>query len=275
MITVEVGSAITVLNAIATGIGAAIGTTPTHRITVKRSENMIVDTGNDTDLKLVDECLELMRTQFGIEDQFRIDMNIIFPPARGMKTSSIASVGLVSAFNSMYNLELSTSNIIGLSASASINAGVSITGAMDDAYAVSVGGYWITDNLERKVLFTQDRPDMNENVIFAVPLKSIPKASIKIELDSEDQGVLEEAKKKAISGNWREAIRLNTSVYAAHLLSENIPSELSRLTGSTVGINGAGPSVFVLSQPSETEKIQSQLKDIIPDYNLTVGGLRV
>lgn len=268
-IRVKTGSAITVVNAIALGKGAAIGIEANNIVTISKSDNLeILTFPEDNDNKLIQTCLEEFSKDQQISPlKIRVETEFELPPAKGLKTSSAVSCALLEGLYRHYELPVDYETIIKMSAKCTIKAGVSITGAIDDAWAAHFGGYFVTDNLNRSILFSSNTP-FSHYVYLLIPQDSTPKSKLPDLSEEKNLTFLDEAIRYAMEGEIESAIAKNTEFYSPHLLKdETIIEDLSKTTTSVVGINGAGPSIFVLAKRDNT-KIKEHISTSYPEYRL-------
>ncbi len=266
-VVVEIGGAVTVLNAIATGIGAAIGINTFSKVTIEPSEQDIFEINPPmSDGRLIEACLHEFKSQYGVElGGLKITTTSPFPPSRGLKTSSAISTALVKGLATYFQMDLSISQIIELAANASINAMVSITGAYDDAYACYFGGVVYTDNKKKEVLGMFNAPT-GFDVLLLVPKDDLPKTRVNV--DNIDRSLLAEARNAFEERKLFEAIYYNTMAYAP-LLHPNFAhiEKIEELGAEIVGLNGAGPSLFAVCKPSRTKQIRKSL-EVVTHYEI-------
>ncbi len=67
------------------------------------------------------------------------------PPRQGLKSSSAVSVAAIRALCDATEIELENADIVDLSATAQLAAGVSLTGSYDDSWAAAEGGWKLVD----------------------------------------------------------------------------------------------------------------------------------
>lgn len=206
-------------------------------------------------------CINSFESQTGqTVAEIVIKIKSEFPPERGLKTSSGVSTGILSALSMYYQTKLTIPEIIDLSAFASISCGVSITGAIDDAYASFCGGLSYTNNYSRTLHFLKEISNFAE-VLLLIPTEKKPKEKLG-SMENVDLSLLNKARNALISGDYEYAITWNTDAYSKDLLKDpEIIDDLRRLNYGVVGLNGAGPSLFIvlnrLLTTSEVEVISS------------------
>src|SRR2546427_8441707 len=145
----------TIVNAIATGQGAAFGLALRANATVEsRPEefgvNVHVPPGVDPALAMAASRRVLGRrgTKAGLE--VSIDSEI--PISRGLKSSSAVANAVILAGATALGLKIDPMDVVKMSVDAAFDAGVTITGAFDDACASHLGGICVTDNRDRRLL---------------------------------------------------------------------------------------------------------------------------
>lgn len=254
-VTASVGSAITVLNAIRSSFGAAIGTDIMTQVSVESARKLSFTTEPLQKPTLLQAVVEKFQqiTTIMIND-VRISTFSPLPPSRGLKTSSAVASATVQALADYYELSLTPATIVEIGAQASIAAGMSITGAIDDAYASLCGGMAYTDTATRKLLTLQDLP-FDREVLLLIPETTNQKHTLA------NLEVAENAVQKAATafqrGNIINAIHYNTQAYAPILSNDYTLLAAYNSESTTVGLNGAGPSFFVLydNYPAGIEKL--------------------
>ncbi|AEC51235.1 shikimate kinase [Pyrococcus sp. NA2] len=247
----EAGSAITVINAFATGKGAAVGidmwTRAEVEITGEGIEGEIFVRGRELkDHRLVSAAVEvfteLLGEKFGVK--FRITSDI--PVGKGLKSSSAAANAISFAISEALKLELSEIDIIKLGVEIAKRAGVTITGAFDDACASYFGGLCITDNINLRVLL-RERVEV-EDVVILIPEQTVLTEKLKGIDFSVLSPYIEVAFKLAMHGEWKKALVINGLVYSTFLGYDPRPIREALKLGAFVGLCGKGPSIFALTE---------------------------
>ncbi len=146
--------AISIVNAIATGNGAALGVQLKTEAEVELIENSdqidvkIIGSDNEEDKILAKYAVKEVLTDLGYKNYgARVTTKSDIPIGKGLKSSSVASNAIVLATLTALKTNLDDLRIINLGVDASIKAGVTITGAFDDACASYFGGLVATDNI--------------------------------------------------------------------------------------------------------------------------------
>jgi len=255
----KVGSAITVLNAIKAPRGSAIGT----RLftTAEVTGGAGIHTG-EADTLLVERCMELLDAE-----DLRVEIRTPLPLARGLKTSSSVSLAVLGAISVFKGMDLISEDLVSLSARASRDIGVSVTGAADDAYACLLGGWVVTDTSTQRLVRRIEVSSIP--LIILVPKGQNKKSGITDKLRSLDQHKIEEALTFIDQEDYISCIRANTEAYAPALGDYNLIKQIQPLA-DVVGLNGAGPSIFLLNPHVSIDTIRTQA----PKYDIFLTSTR-
>ncbi|MCE7736510.1 MAG: shikimate kinase [Candidatus Heimdallarchaeota archaeon] len=274
-VRVEAGSAITILNAIYADFGAAIGIDVPINVEITENESLEINTIPHNPLNLIDSCIELIAEETDIQpDQIKISTYSPVPSERGLKTSSAISCALISALSEYYSLNYEVDEIIRKATTASIRAGVTITGAYDDSYASFTGGLVITDN-KTGVPVHHVNLRISDQICLIIPDTSTPKESIDISRYYMADNIQKQILKRIMNEELYDVIRLNTEFYAPKLLpNPDIISYISDLPCQVVGLNGAGPSLFAFCTNNEVNSFIHSVKESFPNYHVMKTSLK-
>jgi len=175
------GSA-TVINAISTGCGSAFGIN--LHVTVKASlkpSKKTFTADRDVDTTLMEICVDEVLKKLEVDTGIDIKTSSTLPVASGLSSSSATSNAVVLAtYQALLNDGLVSDgtwddkDILNLAIDASLKAGVTITGAFDDASASYWGGISITDNLKRTIIKKEKWEE--QNILIYMPDKKSPTA---------------------------------------------------------------------------------------------------
>jgi len=255
--------AVTIVNALATGKGAAFGIDLWTKARVELTddgdiETTILNEKNENTL-LVEKCVKAVFNRFGVQTlgaKVHTESNI--PIARGLKSSSVAGNAVILATLVALDKRVDPNEILNLVVDASIEAKVSITGAFDDASASLCGNVVVTDNVARRVL--RIFPVEEYCVLLLVP----PAKTYTIEADvARIRAIARQAEiahKEALKGNYWSAMTLNGLIYSQVLrLPADVIIEGLQAGALAAGISGKGPAyAFVVE-----EKLKDQVLDIL------------
>jgi shikimate kinase len=257
--------AATIVNAIATGKGAAFGITLETDAEVKlagsKSGLGVVGQGEGDDL--VRNCVLAVAKKAGRADigaEIRVESEI--PISRGLKSSSAVTNAVVLAVARALAIEMADFEIVLTGIEESIKAGVTVTGAFDDASACFMGGVVATENRSFTIMHrgTLD-PDLV--VLLHVPDRRITKASVK-KLDfSPIAQEVEKAFDLALRGEYLKAMELNSRAYSKVLdVSEDV-ARLARRNGAlAAGISGTGPATAIVCDRAQERDIMRSLERV-------------
>lgn len=246
--------AATIVNAIPTGKGAAFGITleVDAEVTLPDDGRDVEYIGPEEGSQLVRGCVRavLDRTgRGGRGAQVRVESDI--PISRGLKSSSAVSNAVVLAATRATGARLEDLDVVLTAVDESTAAGVTVTGAFDDAAACYFGGAVVTDNRQRRILST-GRIDPALSVIIHVPDRRISKASVKGLDFSPARPDIERALEHAMAGEYAKAIELNSRACSRVLGLDEEVAELARSNGAVAaGVSGTGPATVVLARKED------------------------
>lgn len=250
--------AATIVNAIATGKGAAFGisleTDAVIEIEEGKGEFVLRDSAENPEL--VSRCVKAVVSKT-IKKEIKGEANVRsdIPVSRGLKSSSAVSNAVVLATARALGADMGDMDILLTGIEESIKAGVTITGAFDDASACFLGGVVVTNNRSFTIL-NRGNLDPDLDVLIHVPDKRITKSSLK-EVDfSSIRDRVDHAIDLALKGEYLKAMEVNSRAYAKILdVSEDI-AELARKKGAlAAGISGTGPATVALCSRSEAGEV--------------------
>ena len=253
--------AITIVNAIATGRGAALGISleTLAKVDLERGEGSLELDCPAEGAGLVTGCIEAVARKAGagpIRGSATLRSEI--PISRGLKSSSAASNAATLAAARALGVDLTDDELLGIAVDESIKAGVTVTGAFDDASACLLGGVVVTDNSARRIL-GRDKVDEDLVAIIHVPDRRISKEGIDRSRFASEAQRFEEALSSALRRDYMTAMELNSKATARALdLSDSLADAARRGGAYAAGITGTGPATVILCRPSQRE----EMKDI-------------
>jgi len=256
--------AATIINAIATGKGAAIGvdlwTKARVRLTDKPEiiESTIVSDPTENPA-LIENTVRKVLKYFNLEGKFGAKVETLsnIPIARGMKSSSAAGNAVALATVAALGKKLDDIKIVKLGVEGAIAAKVTITGAFDDACASYFGGVVVTDNLRRKIV---KRFKITENlaVLFHVPAEKAYTASSDVRRMKGVAWLVKIAYKEALKENHWAALTLNGLIYSSALgYNSSIAMDALMAGALAAGLSGTGPAVTAI--------VPTEKKDLVKD----------
>jgi len=243
----EARGAVTIVNAIAAGKGCAVGvdlrTWAEVELVPGEGSEVRLEGLPDEPVILADMCAQAVLEHFSIKKRAIVRTSSEIPVSRGLKSSSAAANAVILATLDALKAEMPAIEILKLNADASIRAGVSVTGAMDDAAASLLGGIVFTDNHARTLL-RRERFDLCGKVVIAVPDRMIRKPGLPKERIALYRSLAEEAFRMAWNEEYVKAMTLNSLIYGSALgLDQELSIKALRAGAIASGISGTGPAV--------------------------------
>jgi len=245
--------AATIINAIATGKGAAIGVDLWTKARVKlTNEPGIIESTITSDLTedsvLIEKTVGRVLEYFNLEGKFGAKVETLsnIPIARGLKSSSAAGNAIALATVAALNKQLDDLKIVKLGVDGAIDAKVTITGAFDDACASYFGGLVVTDNLKRRII---KRFEISEDlaVLFYVPAKKSYTISSDINRMKGLASLVKIAYKEALKGNYWVALDLNGLIYSSTVGYDPSVAVDALIVGAlAAGLSGTGPAITAI-----------------------------
>ena len=260
--------AISVINAMPTGIGATIGISlkTTARFTVEGNQKIVrILTDPTEEVMMAWTCVRETYAYLGIEEPFGWLLEIYsdIPISRGLKSSSSACNAIISAVLDEYGRSMDTIEMIRLGVKCAKIAEITVTGAFDDACGCHLGGFVMTDNRKNKIVMKTDVEDLD--VVIHVPDRKIRKSTLPVgELKkkaSEMKKIIKIAKTdpfKAMTENGRLMSPLSGV--------ENSVAELALENGALgAGMSGSGPAIAILLKKGDAQPFleRTGLTDVI------------
>lgn len=258
------GSA-TVINAIAIGCGSAFGIG--RYITAEaelKSSKITCKSDKDVDTTLMELCVQKVLKKFDIDTGVSVKTYSDLPVASGLSSSSATSnavtMATVLAISKEFfpDYKMDEFEVLNMAIDASLEAGVTITGAFDDASASFFGGLTITDNMKRKILKSQDME--KQNILIYMP----DKKSITAQSDVGRMKLLAPYVKlafdEALNGNIFKALTLNGLLYCAALeFNPNIALDALSAGAIAAGLSGTGPSFVAITNDESLDAVLNAL----------------
>ncbi|MEM2054004.1 MAG: shikimate kinase, partial [Nitrososphaerota archaeon] len=144
---------------------------------------------------------------------------------------------------------------------AAIEAGVTITGAYDDACASYYGGIVVTDNLKRQLMRRVEAPEDLVVVLLVPELKSYTKFFDKNALKP-IASFVEEAYKMSMNGEYWRALTLNGILHAAALnYSMKKTLDAIRAGALAAGLSGTGPAIAAVCKKDVVSDVANMLSE--------------
>jgi len=248
--------AVSIVNAIATGNGSALGISlkVTAEVELTKGRGLRFLTGKNDD-RLVNNIIKNTLPAGTLErNQLIVKLRSEIPIGFGLKSSSAVSNAVALACSRLVTERIDDYAVLDAAVKASFDAKVTITGAYDDATACYFGGFVVTDNYARKLLRRQRAPDNLQAVIF-LP-RNTPRGEVHRLSDLSD--LFSDAFRLAEGGEYWKAMKLN-GVLAACALGTSYRPVLAALEQGALaaGTSGNGPSIAAVAYEDVVEDIKN------------------
>jgi shikimate kinase len=259
-VTSIVHGAISIVNAVATGYGSAMGISLNVKVEIisKKGSGLIFQKGGGS-LMIKKIIYDVLQSKYINNNQLLININSEVPSGMGLKSSSAVSNAVALACISLTNKEISDEFVLNSAIEASLYAKTTITGAYDDSTACYYGGFVTTDNYKRKIWKRENSPTDISAVIF-LPNNKKRGDVTRLKLLSD---IYLEAFQLANSGQYWKAMTLN-GVLTSSLLSNSYTITRKCLENGALAasISGNGPAIAAVVRESEAQKIKSVLSNL-------------
>jgi len=277
--------AATIVNAISTGRGAALGVDLWTKARVELNRDigevtaMIQDEpGESTNLVTTVVRKVLQRHEASKKFGAHVETRSNIPIARGMKSSSVAANAVALAATAALGKKIRDREILEDSVEAAVAAGVTITGAFDDASASYYGGLVVTDNERRRIL-KRERIREEYRVLFHVPPEKSYTANVDLQEFQKLARISELAHRMALNGYHWEALILNGLAHSILLGWEpNVAIEAMNVGAVASGLSGKGPATVAVvkrHQASEVRRAMSRFEGQLIEAKLNNSKARV
>jgi shikimate kinase len=231
--------ALSIVNAVPLGRGASLGVSLTTRVHVRLFSRTDGVSRRDFLGLLAKRVFERIGVR-GLDAEIMVETQI--PPGVGMKSSSAVANALILALLDALGVRLENAETLELNATVSKEAGVSFTGAFDDAAACLLGGIQVTDNTRRIILKSYAAKE--EKAVFLVP-KEAGRKNLRVNLSLRES--LKTAFSLALRGRYLDAMNLNGTAFAIAQEYALEPLIAARRAGADAcGITGNGPAYAAL-----------------------------
>jgi shikimate kinase len=245
--------AATIINAIATGKGAAVGVDLWTKAAVALTDeaghvDVTIRSDYSENPALAQKTVERILKHFCLEKEFgaKVETQSNIPVARGLKSSSAAANAIALATTAALERSLDDVTVVKLGVDGALAAKVTITGAFDDACASYFGGIVITDNMERTII-KRFEPTEAPAVLFYVPAEKTYTAGSDVKRMRSMASVVKIAYREALEGNHWAALTLNGLIFSSALGYDSSPAVDALTAGAlAAGLSGTGPAVTAI-----------------------------
>jgi len=231
---------VSIVNALPSGLGA------TAAINLKVLANIVKEPSECEDRplpSLVQAILSYFKLRYGIAKPC-VKISSQVPPSSGLKSSSAVAIALIKALTQRYGIyEPSMPQLV---AELSKLAGVSFTGALDDATAAYYGGIAFTDNNNMKVFRVCDINE-DSSVVILIP-SNVVRPRIDINEMRRYGSFFQSVFDRALQGDIYGAMTLNGIAIARILYNrlEGVVMKALKLGALAAGVSGNGPALFAV-----------------------------
>jgi shikimate kinase len=263
----------TVVNALATGRGAAfaIDLAVEARVDLDgsgevRGEATAPAVTEDGDLEtvavdptLVETCVRQTLSWVGADDGgATVETESEVPVAAGLKSSSAAANAAVLATLSALDEDRPRVEACRVGVEAAREAGVTVTGAFDDASASMLGGVTVTDNRADELL---GREPFERAALVWAPPRQAYSADADVEACRRVGPVAAHAHDLALSGTYGLAMTVNGLAYSPALGYDQSPALAAMPDAEGVSLSGTGPAVVAVGDPSSLGRVRTDWAD--------------
>ena len=256
------GSA-TVVNAIASGKGAAFAVDLRVRADVELTDEagkivgrIASDSAESTNLIKI--CARKVLQRFKLLQTYgaKIKTTSDIPIAVGLSSSSAAANATVLATFAALGKKPNPMTVLNLGIDAAFEAGVTITGAFDDAASSFFGGGVVTNNLKRRIL-KRFRIDPKLDVLIYVPPSKLHTSRVDVSRTKPLAKFVNIAHRYALEGNIFGAMTLNGLLYSSALGHDvTVAFDAMKAGALAAGLTGTGPAVVAMAKPNNVEDIR-------------------
>ena len=258
----------TVLNALATGRGSAFAidleTTASVELTDDGDVRGEIAEAPDADPMLIERCAGLTLERYGDDADLditatgaRVRTESDVPMAAGLKSSSAAANATVVATLDALGLvdDIDRLEACRLGVEAARAAGVTVTGAFDDASASMLGGVTVTDNRADELL---TREAVEWDVLVYSPPEQAFSADADVDACERIAPMAELVEELALDGRYGAAMTVNGFVFCGALEFPTGPLLDALPAVDGVSLSGTGPSVVAIGDESALERTRER-----------------
>jgi shikimate kinase len=265
MVIVEaiVHGAVSIVSAIATGNGATLGidTFVKTRLEVKDGTGISITSDNKTiSSRLINKVIENVISKRQLEKvRLELDFQSNIPTGYGLKSSSAISTAVSLVCSKAFKKKLTDEEILKVGVESSIQTKVSITGAYDDACACYYGGFNVTNNYKRDLVFRGNAPNDLQAIIF-LP-KSRKRGNVKKLKNFKP--AFEKAWELAKNRDYWNASILN-GLASSSILNSNpeLIFQLIKKGAISATVSGNGPSIVAITKKGHNSNIMKELSSL-------------
>ena len=219
--------------------------------------------------RLINKVIENIVPKRQLEKtRLELDFKSNIPTGYGLKSSSAISTAVSMACSKAFKKDMNDKKILKVGVESSIQTKVSITGAFDDACACYYGGFNVTNNYKRDLIFRHPAPKNLEAIIF-LP-KSRKRGNLKKLKNFKD--AFEKAWEFARKSDYWNAAILN-GIATSSILNSNPELILKLVKKGAIGatISGNGPSIVAIVKRGHGSNIKKEFSSL--EGNVLVSSI--
>lgn len=254
----------TVLNALANGMGAAFAidayTTATVDLTETGTVSGTVADDPDADTELIERSVERVIERFGDGQGGHVQTESEVPMAAGLKSSSAAANATVLATLDALDAAdaIARDDAARIGVQAARDAGVTVTGAFDDASASMLGGVTVTDNTTDDLLV---RDTVAWDVLVWTPPARAYSADADVARCQRVAPVADLVADLALDGKYARAMTVNGLAFCAALDFSADPIVEAMGDAAGVSLSGTGPSFTAVGDREKLDAVRRRWAD--------------
>lgn len=260
--------AISILNALATGKGAALSIelATKARVTLSEGKGPIrlcsEQAGSNEYGKLAEIVARRTLEKYGHETEFHgeVETSSSIPSRSGLKSSSAAANAIALATIAAIGEEPHDNELIKIGIEASIESGVSLTGGFDDSYASYYGGAVLADNNKRSVEIV---PTISKDLRIIILVPGVRNSQVPLDPSyfSSIRIISQVAYREATNGKLWDALTLNGLAFTS-ILGQNPGPALASIAAGALGagLSGKGPAIAAVTTDEKATQVRSSLE---------------
>ena len=268
----EVHGAVSLVNAIATGNGAAVGIDTFVKTTleVKEGSGIYITSDNKTiSSRLINKVIQNSVPKKQLDKiRLELDFQSNIPTGYGLKSSSAISTAASMACSKAFQRKFTDKKILKIGVDSSIQTKVSLTGAYDDACACYYGGFNVTNNYKRNLVLRRPAPSNLQAIIF------LPKSRKRGNLKKlkNFKPAFEKAWELAKNGDYWNASILN-GIATSSILNSNPELIFKLIEKGAIGatVSGNGPSIMAITKKGHNSNIKKEFSSL--EGNIIISNI--
>lgn len=199
------------------------------------------------------------------------------PPKQGLKSSAAVSIAALRSLCDATEIDLETHRLVELSAQAQFQAGVSLTGSIDDSWACSTKGWKLidinSDTIEEGVIIQGRGPESNDWTVLIIS-RDKEKQPVTLEDFQPFFNDFQQALSAIQEGDLLNSITWNGRAVSGVLEDgegRRMANDAFVNGARAAGISGSGPAVIIII-PSITPQTTKRIKSLFSTgkYNCTI-----